>query len=759
LAIHRQSLGEQHPGTATSYNNVAYNLDAQGKYAAAQPLYENALAIRRQALGEQHSDTATSYNNLAQNLNEQGKYAEAQSLLQKALAIWRQALGEQHPDTAIGYYNVAANLKAQGKTREAIPHWQAAASISEIARLHAATSGFERSLYKRNHLAPQAALAVTFADLHEPARAWEYAEAYLARGLLDDLDPAARHHSLAPARLAKIDEQLVPLLSRSNLSATERDRRDALRKEADALRTALNQAAAERAAKRVWPLAKIQAAIPADAAILLWLDVQKAHWACILRQSGVPIWQRLPGTGPGQAWTRDDDNLAERTYTQALVEPQAPQRDQLLAALRAQRLVPLLPHLNGIQRLLVVPTGYMAKIPLEALTDQFLVSYIPSASIYAKLHQEHRPLAGGTLLALGDPVFTSPSDKPRAGPDHGVLISLVVSGSNADRHGLKAGDILLSYNRQALRSYSDLKAEATGPPMPTELWREGQTVAICLDPGKVGVVLDKRPAAEALVAWRASDYLQVAQRADPIQPLPGTRVEVEALARLVPQAKLLLGSDASEQTLEQMARAGQLHQYRLIHLATHGQVNEDWPTESALLLAQDRISRQLNDQVARALGSKKPLDGRLTVGTIRDTWELDADQVVLSACETGLGTNASGEGLLGFAQALLHKGARSVVLSRWKVPDTATALLMQRYYQNILGRRAGLKGPLPRAEGLREAKQWLRQLSKADVAQLQGQLPRVRGEEREGQPAPVAPGRPFEAPYYWAAFILNGDPE
>jgi CHAT domain-containing protein len=65
--------------------------------------------------------------------------------------------------------------------------------------------------------------------------------------------------------------------------------------------------------------------------------------------------------------------------------------------------------------------------------------------------------------------------------------------------------------------------------------------------------------------------------------------------------------------------------------------------------------------------------------------------VVLSACESGLGKQAGGEGFLGFAQPLLAKGARSLVLSPWKVDDRATSMLMARFYQNLLGKRPGLE--------------------------------------------------------------------
>ena len=93
------------PDTAESYNNLAYNLDAQGKYAQAQPLYEKALEISRRLLTDNHPDTAISYNNVAMNLNAQGKYAQAQPLFEKALEIYRRLLTDDHPDTARGYNN------------------------------------------------------------------------------------------------------------------------------------------------------------------------------------------------------------------------------------------------------------------------------------------------------------------------------------------------------------------------------------------------------------------------------------------------------------------------------------------------------------------------------------------------------------------------------------------------------------------------------------------------------------------------------
>ncbi len=161
--------------------------------------------------------------------------------------------------------------------------------------------------------------------------------------------------------------------------------------------------------------------------------------------------------------------------------------------------------------------------------------------------------------------------------------------------------------------------------------------------------------------------------------------------------------------------------------------------------------------------------GELAVSAVRKDWKLDADLVVLSACRTALGAEGRGDGLLGFAQAFLQAGARCVVLARWNADDTATALLMVRFYENLLGRWPGLTGPLGRAEALEEARAWLRSLPRREAARLAGALRRgklsgtrvsVVGLEPKEAPAGLPAGeRPYEHPFYWATFVLVGDPD
>ena len=339
------------------------------------------------------------------------------------------------------------------------------------------------------------------------------------------------------------------------------------------------------------------------------------------------------------------------------------------------------------------------------------------------------------MLALGDPIYerADKSSDPKPPPDHGLLVNVVLPGSNAASHGLKPGDVLLAYNGTALHKKDDLKAVADGgKPIAVEVWRDGRSHPRELAPGKLGVVLDPRPAPEAIAANRAIAKVLAAARSgdEDFAPLPGTRYEALALARLFKAddrpVRALLGTDASEPELDRLAASGELGRFGFIHLATHGVIDEAIPLRSAVILTQT----DLPDPLAQVLDHKPAFDGRLSVREIQRGWNLKAELVTLSACETALGREAGGEGFVGFTQALLMSGTRSVCLSLWKVDDTATALLMQRFYANLLGRRPGLSSPMPKAEALREAKAWLRGLHRGEVLVVDR---RAVGRRRAGQ--------------------------
>jgi CHAT domain-containing protein/tetratricopeptide (TPR) repeat protein len=188
--------------------------------------------------------------------------------------------------------------------------------------------------------------------------------------------------------------------------------------------------------------------------------------------------------------------------------------------------------------------------------------------------------------------------------------------------------------------------------------------------------------------------------------LAGTRSEAEQIAALARAAgdapDLWLDFDASESNL----RSHPLDGYRVIHFATHGLLDTDRPQFTGLALS---------------LVGDAQTDGFLRVGEVFNL-RLGSPLVVLSACETGLGKENRGEGVIGLARAFMYAGAPSVAVSLWSVADRSTAELMPDFYKRYLA--AGGRAP---AAALRAAQQQM-----------------------------IA-GKRYSAPFYWAPFVLVGD--
>jgi CHAT domain-containing protein len=187
--------------------------------------------------------------------------------------------------------------------------------------------------------------------------------------------------------------------------------------------------------------------------------------------------------------------------------------------------------------------------------------------------------------------------------------------------------------------------------------------------------------------------------------LPFTRDEAEAILAVTPagQSTKAIDFKASRATVT----SPELGHYRIVHLATHGLLNTEHPELSGIVLS-------LVDEQG------KPQDGFLR---LHDVYNLDwpAELVVLSACQTGLGKEIKGEGLVGLTRGFMYAGAKRVLASLWNVNDSVTAELMKRFYHGLL-----VKGLSP-AAALRAAQleMWKR--------------------------------RPSRSPYYWAPFVLQGE--
>ena len=157
-----------------------------------------------------------------------------------------------------------------------------------------------------------------------------------------------------------------------------------------------------------------------------------------------------------------------------------------------------------------------------------------------------------------------------------------------------------------------------------------------------------------------------------LTPLPATKSEVAAIAELYrEQADTYVGEAATEERAKGVAK-----ETKYLHFATHGLLDERFPLDSGLALT-------IPDEMKEGQEN-----GILQAWEIFERVRIDADLVVLSACETGLGKEMGGEGLVGLTRAFQYAGARSVVASLWSVADETTAELMKRFYSYLKAGRS-----------------------------------------------------------------------
>jgi CHAT domain-containing protein/Flp pilus assembly protein TadD len=194
-----------------------------------------------------------------------------------------------------------------------------------------------------------------------------------------------------------------------------------------------------------------------------------------------------------------------------------------------------------------------------------------------------------------------------------------------------------------------------------------------------------------------------------IPRLPATRREAEEISKLAPTAALpdMLKVSLDFAANRAAAIDSKLGDYRFVHFATHGFLDSQHPELSGILLS-------LFDEHGM------PQDGFLRAHEVFNL-KLSADVVVLSACQTGLGKEVKGEGLIGLTRGFMYAGAPRVVVSLWSVNDAATAELMTRFYRGML------------VDKLRPAQA----LKAAQVSMLHDKR--------------------FGDPFYWAAFTLQGE--
>ena len=571
LAIWEQALGPDHPDVGFTLDNLARVYRAQGRFDEAEPLFRRSLGIWEKAFGPDHPEIARAINSLADLYQGMKRHDESEALFRRSLAIWQAALGPEHPSVAQGHENLAGLYLAAGRGTEALASIRQATAIlrSRAARVEDQRSegaATEQKAQREAFLLHVAAVEKLAAE-DDGARAaltgegFEVAQLAQATGAAravarmaarfasgtDTMAALVRERQDAVEDWKRLDRNLVRAASlppaRRNLAA-EADLRARLAG-LDRRLVTLDQRLhaefpryTEIAGAQPVALAKAQALLRADEALVQYLVAEDATYAWVLRRDRA----RLVRLGVGRrAMDAAVTTLRSGLDPSRLVIEKAsdiPAFDVGTAWRAYERIFrPLEPELEGASHLYVVPDGALQSLPLgvlvtaapagrpggfadyrkvQWLADRYAMTVLPSVSSLAALRGFAGSAAAGArpFLGIGDPVLEG-----RGGP------------------------------RPALR--------ATGP----------QAVA------------------------------DAVRRLD---PLPDSAAELGRMAAALGAGpdQLLLGPQANETRL----RAAGLADYRVVAFATHGLVAGDLRgvAEPALVLTPPKQADAENDGVLTA---------------------------------------------------------------------------------------------------------------------------------------------------------------
>ena len=676
-----------------------------GRYGEAEPLFQSALAIFEQQLGPDHPDTATSLNNLARLYKSMGRYGEALDYKNRAGKVQTKVLGQlfisSTDDQRLAYlHSIRGNLAAL-----------LSLVTEQAACLPNGSQVALQQVLHRKALGAEAGAAFQLAVLSE------------------------QYEELAPRleRFQTLNEQISALIfkplpvDQEGLAAHTaymqglRGQRDDLERQICReipemnLQKQMEEVTVEEVAKALPERAVLVEYVRFDVLAndnSQWLP---PRYAAFVLPAGQPSALALIDLDEAESIDQDIKALVQ---TSALVGTRAPnpsgqasrdkaELDGLGQSLYNKLIAPLTDYLPLNQQIFIAPDGELACLPFHILpgkTQPYLMQDYALRYI----------TVGRDLLRFQ---ATNTSFKPTP--------ALVLADPDYD----------LVYN-----------GTSTEPP---------------IKPSGA-----KQPAYDDLRSGSG------------FTPLPGTRFEGEAIA-----AKLGVQPYLEAKALKSKVR--QCKSPYILHIATHGYFLANLPARLPTGLSDfigfnrlDRLSAAaIQNPSARSglafAGANTTLqsetlpadtdDGLLTTQDATSLNLLATQLVVASACETGLGDVLTGEGVLGLRRAFVLAGAQTLVMSLWKVSDIATALLMDRFYDNLLVRRMG------RADALEDAQYYIRDLTIGQIReQWLSPAARVIAStnnldlttlENLCEKHPDDNFQPFESPQYWAAFICQGNPD
>jgi CHAT domain-containing protein/tetratricopeptide (TPR) repeat protein len=645
LALYEKVAGPESPPAATLLNNLGQIVKVQRREAEAEPMIKRSLAIREKVLGRDHPDVARSLNNLGDLYQRANRFAEAEPIFKRALAIREQAVGPDHPDTAASVNNLASLYQAEGRAADAIPLTE---RMIGKGRAQLGTS-----------------LAVLFdaqqQQIMPTEQALDEALDVIQRGTQSS---AASAVNKLAVRIAAGNDRLAELVRRDQDLASEADTLDKAVVAALSKQGQRDGAAAQHARERLAAIAtersglqktfatefpdysalsnplplqtkEIQSLLAADEAMVLFALADKDSYVIAVTRDSFD-WKRIPSG-------KDAISQKVSAFRRGLDISQASDasgKSKLFdLALANDLYVTLFGQVEAIVKskrsLLIAPSGALTALPFH-----LLVTEKPAAAIPEKLegYREAAWLLKRQTVAVLPSVASLKALRGFARRDQAVKPMTGFGDplfNPADSGGEK---------RTASRSQTSVAY--------TDFWR--------------GAGVDRKTLAAAL------------------SQLPDTADELNAVAKDlgVPKSDIHLGSDASETTVKRTPLAD----YRVVYFATHGLVAGDIKgiAEPALALSIPSVPSALDD-------------GLLTASEVAQL-KLNADFVVLSACNTIAGDRPGAEALSGLARSFFYAGARALLVTHWAVVSEAATRLTISTFDRL---KADPK--IGRAEALRQA--------------------------------------------------------
>ncbi len=666
---------------AVTLNNIGAVYNALDQKQKALEFYNQSLPLTR-ATGDKARE-AGSLNNIGQVYSDLGEKQKALELFNQSLPLSR-ATGDKAQE-AVTLYNVAYLERNRGNLNEAFTQMKAAIEIIEKLRTNVVSQQLRASYFAtvqdeyKLYIDLLMQLHKTNPNKGYDAQALHASERARARSLLELLTEAnANIRQGVNPKLLDEERDL-----QQQLSAAEYNREQLLKgqytnkqlneikQQIETLLTRLQQLEGEirvnspRYAALKYPqplnLQQIQQQVLDDNTLLLEYSLgEERSYLWAVTKTGITSYELPPRA--------DIETVAQEFYKQLKSEAGSIEEGMKLSQML---LAPVVNQL-GNKRLLIVGDGALQSIPFAALPIpensgvRSKKSEVRSQeSVLPAPRPEIKPLADAnsyTPLLVNHEIVSLPSASTIA-----ILRNELKDRKPAPKTLVAIADPVFSANDDRFKTSQPQPTNATT--IPAEVKRSASDIAVNLD------------------------------------RLQYTRKEAEQILALVPENQRFSAFDFTANRTT--ATLPDLSQYRFIHLATHGLLNTVHPELSGVVLS-------LFDE------NGADTDGFLRLNDIFNL-NLPAELVVLSACETGLGKDVQGEGLVGLTRGFMYAGAKRVAVSLWSVNDTATASLMTKFYQQMLEKK------LNPVAALRAA-----------------QLEMLKSEQ-------------WKAPYYWAAFVVQGE--